>query len=76
MDAAPDLWDRLRRSRRFVLFGALQREQLVSGAVALVHGTTCYYFLAAGVRDREARRGAGNAVVHEITRAAAGAGAS
>ena len=72
----PDLWERLRHSRRFVLFGALQREQLVSGAIALVHDTTCYYFLAARVRDREARRGAGNAVVHEITRAAARAGAS
>jgi Acetyltransferase (GNAT) domain len=71
-----DLWERLRRSRRFVFVGALQRDQLVSGAIALVHGTTCYYFLAARVRDREARRGAGNAVVHEITRAAAGAGAS
>jgi hypothetical protein len=71
-----ELWERLRRSRRFVFFGALQREQLVSGAIALVHGTTCYYFLAARVREREARRGAGNAVVHEITRAAAGAGAS
>jgi hypothetical protein len=71
-----ELWDRLRTSRRFVFFGALQREQLVSGAIALVHGTTCYYFLAARVRDREARRGAGNAVVHEITRAATGAGAS
>jgi hypothetical protein len=70
------LWERLRRSRRFVFVGALQRDQLVSGAVALVHGTTCYYFLAARVRDREARRGAGNAVVHEITRAAARAGAS
>ena len=72
----PELWERLRHSRRFMLFGALQREQLVSGAIALLHGTTCYYFLAARVRDREARRGAGNAVVHEITAAAAGAGAS
>jgi hypothetical protein len=72
----PDLWERLRHSRSFVLYGAVQREQLVSGAIALVHGTSCYYFLAARVRDREARRGAGNAVVHEITRAAAAAGAS
>jgi hypothetical protein len=72
----PDLWERLRRSQRFVLVGALQRDELVSGAVALVHGTTCYYFLAARVRDRDARRGAGNAVVHEITRAAVRAGAS
>lgn len=71
-----DLWDRLRRSRRFLFFGALQRNRLVSGALALVHGTTCYYFLAARVREREARRGAGNAVVHEVARAAVGAGAS
>ena len=73
---SPDLWQRLRHSRRFAFFGAMQREQLVSGAIALVHGTTCYYFLAARVRDREARRGAGNAVVHEITQTAAAAGAS
>jgi hypothetical protein len=72
----PDLWERLRRSRRFVFVGARQRDQLVSGAVALMHGTTCYYFLAARIRDAEARRGAGNALVHEITRAAAAAGAS
>ncbi len=50
-------------------------EQLVSGAIALVHGRTWYYFLAAGVRDPEARRGAGNALVHEIARTAAAAGA-
>ena len=71
-----DLWKRLRSSRRFVLFGAVRQEQLVSAAIALVHGTSCYYFLAARVRDREARRGAGNALVDEITRTAAEAGAS
>jgi hypothetical protein len=72
---ALDLWERLYRHQRFVLFGAVQHEQLVSGAIALVHGTTWYYFLAAGVRDPQARRGAGNALLHEMARTAAAAGA-
>jgi hypothetical protein len=71
-----DLWNRLQRHHRFVLVGAMQQDQLVSGAVALVHGSTWYYLLAAGVRDAQARRGTSNAVVHHITRAAALHGAS
>jgi hypothetical protein len=71
-----ELWERLQRHPRFVLFGAVQQERLVSGAVALVHGGTWYYFLAAGVREPQVRRGAANAVVHEIAKAAALDGAS
>jgi hypothetical protein len=71
-----DLWERLQRHQRFVLFGAVQQERLVSGAVALRQGDTWYYFLAAGDRDPDARRGVANAVVHEIAKAAALDGAS
>jgi hypothetical protein len=70
------LWERLQRHPRFMLFGAVQQERLVSGAVVLVHGDTWYYFLAAGDRDPQARRGAANAVVHAIVQAAALDGAS
>ena len=71
-----DQWERLRRHPRFVLLGAVQQNQLVSGAIALTHDRTWYYFLAAGVRDPQARRGASNALVHEIAKAAARDGAS
>jgi hypothetical protein len=73
---ALDLWERLYRHQRFVLFCAVRQEQQMSGAIALVHGSTWYYLLAAGVRDPQARRGASNAVVHEIAKAAALDGAS
>jgi len=71
-----DLWERLSRNQRCALFGAVQQERLVSGAIALVHDRTWYYLLAAGVRDAQVRRGLSNAVVHEIARAAALEGAS
>ena len=61
------LWERLRHSISASCSSApLQREQLVSGAIALVHGTTCYYFLAArgprprGAPGRRQRRGPRN----------------
>ena len=73
---SPDLSERLRRDPHFVLVGAVQEERVVSAAIALLHPSTSYYFRAAGVRDADTRRGASNAVVHEIARAAAAAGAA
>jgi hypothetical protein len=64
------LWCRLRQHDRFVLFGARQEERLIAAALALVHDRTWYYFVAAGVREADARRGASNALVDQIGRAA------
>jgi len=62
--------ERLRRSPQFLLFGALQQRTLIASAVAIVHPTTSYYFLAAARRGVECR-GASNAIVHQIARTAA-----
>jgi len=72
---APDVWARLRHHPRFALIGAVQEDRLVAGALSLTSSSTWYYFLAAGVREPDARRGVGNAVVHEIGLAAAREGA-
>lgn len=69
------LWARLHRDCRLVLVGAVQAARLVAAAVVLAHHDTWYYLLAANVRDPDTRRGASNAVVHEITRVAAQHGA-
>ena len=65
------LWRRLQQHDRFVLFAARREDRLVAAALALVQERTWYYFVAAGVREPEARRGAGNALVDRIGHAAA-----
>lgn len=72
----PDVWVRMRHHPGFRLIGAVQDDRLLAGALALTSSSTWYYFLAAGVREPDARRGVSNAVVHEIALTAAIDGAS
>jgi hypothetical protein len=72
----PELFGRLQTHAAFMLVAAMRDDRMVSAALALIHRPTVYYFLAASVRDPDLRRGASNAIVHAVTRAAAAVGAA